>query len=77
MMDHLIANDLINPSQHGFVPRRSCSTNLIEMIDIISEAFNRGFAADVIFLDFSKAFDLVSYEALLIKLNGYGFKERY
>jgi hypothetical protein len=28
-MSHLLANDLIKESQHGFMPGRSCATNLV------------------------------------------------
>ena len=33
VMDHLICNELINPSQHGFMPRRSCTTNLLAYLN--------------------------------------------
>ena len=53
---------------------QSCLTNLLESLDIITEALNRGFAIDVAFLDFSKAFDMVSHFGLLAELSAVGFK---
>ena len=64
---------LVSKDQHGFVERKSCMTNLIETIDIISEAFNRGFSASIVFLEFLKAFDKVP-SLLLVKLEAHGFR---
>ena len=47
-------------------------TNLLETIDTLTEALNRGFTA-VVFMDFAKAFDKVSHKALIAKLEAYGF----
>ena len=33
LMDHLLKNDLINQSQHGFMPGKSCCTNLLEFFE--------------------------------------------
>jgi hypothetical protein len=33
MMDHLLRKNLLSPSQHGFVPGRSCCTNLLEFLE--------------------------------------------
>ena len=75
MMLHLTANGLITSEQHGFVQRRSCMTNLLETIDLVTESLNRGFLAMIIFLDFAKAFDKLSHRALHYKLQLLGFDD--
>jgi hypothetical protein len=69
-------NSLLNKHQHGFVKFKSCVTNLLETFDFITENINRGFAIDILFIDFMKAFDLVAHPELLIKLEAYGFKDK-
>ena len=75
MMSHLSRNGLISSEQHGFVRRRSCLTNLLETIDLATEALNRGFLAVLVFLDFAKAFDKLSHRALQLKLELLGFDD--
>ena len=55
----------INPIQHGFVPRKSCSTQLIEVFKQIGRKLDDGKQMDVIYLDMSKAFDKVSHAQLI------------
>ena len=74
MMQHLAEHDLINVNQHGFVMNKSCTTNLLESVDTITEALNRGFQAAIIFLDFAKAFDSVQHNLLIQKLDKFGFR---
>jgi hypothetical protein len=76
MMRHLIENDLIHKGQHGFVPGKSCTTNLLESIDFITNALHNGFLVILILLDFAKAFDTVPHEELLEKVRAYGFDEK-
>jgi hypothetical protein len=64
-MDHLLRNDLLASSQHGFMPNKSCCTNLLEFFEKVTSVVDQGSPFDVIFLDFAKAFDKVPKERLL------------
>ncbi|KAK4816584.1 hypothetical protein QYF61_017974 [Mycteria americana] len=58
---HVQANQGIKPNQHGFMKGRSCLTNLISFYDKMTHLVDEGKAVDVIYLEFSKAFDTVSH----------------
>ncbi|XP_012559792.2 uncharacterized protein LOC105845998 [Hydra vulgaris] len=72
IMKHLNNSDLILVHQHGTVNKKNCCTNLLETLDIVSEAFDNNILVEIIFLDFAKAFDTALHERLCIKLAGYG-----
>ena len=57
IMDQLKVNQGIRPSQHGFTNGRSCLTNLFSFYDKVTRLVGEGQAVDVVYLDFSKAFD--------------------
>ena len=44
-------------SQHGFRKPTSCLTNLISSYDQVTSLVNEGKAIDMVYLDFSKAFN--------------------
>ena len=73
MMDFLTRNKLIRKSQHGFMPAKSCTTNLLEFLEVATRVVDEGNNMDVVYLDFSKAFDLVPRKRLLSKLKAHGF----
>ena len=64
--------NILYPLQHGFRARRSCETQLIDMINNIVSNMQQGLQTDLCVLDFSKAFDNVGHKRLVEKLKWYG-----
>lgn len=58
--------------QHGFIPKKSIISNLTVLSDDLSQAIDQETQTDVIYLDFSKAFDRVNHDILLQKLQNLG-----
>ena len=72
VMKYLTDNNIVTHYQHGFVSKKSCFTNLLETFEDWTAAVDRGCGVDVIYLDYSKAFDTVPHLRLIEKLKGYG-----
>ena len=74
LVTHLMKNNLITDNQHGFVPDRNCITQLLICMEEWSKMIEEGDCFDVIYTDFSKAFDSVPHERLFLKLESLGVK---
>ena len=59
---HLAKYNILCDQQHGFRRGCSCETQLLLTVNDFAENLNRNEQTDVIFLDFSKAFDKVSHQ---------------
>ena len=72
IVKHMKVNSLFSSAQHGFREGRSCLTNLLETLDHWTKIVDEGDCIDIAYLDFRKAFDLVSHKYLLYKMSKYG-----
>lgn len=66
--DFIQCNKIIQSFQHGFVKRKSCFTNLLEVSFLIAKSLDNKNCVDVVYLDFEKAFDKVIHSILLRKM---------
>ena len=72
ILKHFTSNNLLCKHQHGFLPHRSCLTQLLSHINTVFENLLQGKDTDSIYLDYAKAFDKVDHDLLIHKLKCYG-----
>jgi Reverse transcriptase (RNA-dependent DNA polymerase) len=71
---HLARNKIISSTQHGFRKGRSCTSNLLEFMEVVTKSADEGKAVDIVYLDFAKAFDKVPVQRLIKKLSAIGLR---
>nr|XP_049463419.1 uncharacterized protein LOC125906834 [Anopheles coluzzii] len=74
MYEPLIASagKYISTNQHGFMPKRSTTTNLMQFVSGCYKSIDDGMQVDAIYRDIKAAFDSVSHKILLAKLDRLG-----
>jgi len=70
--NHLKRHNVISCEQHGFQSGCSCTTQLLECLNDWTSMWDLGLQTDIVYLDFSKAFDSVPFKRLQYKLKYYG-----
>ena len=72
IVTHMSSNKLFSTTQHGFVPRGKCMTNLLLSMEDWAAALQYVYSIDIIYTDFAKAFDSVLHKHLFTKLQSIG-----
>jgi len=72
---HMESKNYFSIDQFGFRKSRSCEMQLARVCQDIAFVLDKGQSADLVFLDFAKAFDKVPHNRLLKKLRAYGLCE--
>ena len=72
ILSHVLPTCTISSYQFGFLPGRSCLQQLVTTLLHIYNNSKSQNATDIIYLDFSKAIDIVPHEQLLIQLWNHG-----
>ena len=69
---HLDKFHLIKETQHGFTKGKSCLSNLLTFLEDVTRDIDSGRPVDILYLDFSKAFDRVPHIRLDKKIRAHG-----
>ena len=76
IVEYIESNNFLSPDQHGFRSGHSCLTQLLTHFQLILDILETGANADVLYLDFAKAFDKVDHKRLLRKLKSIGISDK-
>jgi len=74
VVSYLLSKGLISKQQHAFLCKRSTVTNLLESVHDWTVHLQHKYSVDVIYIDFSHAFDCVVHSKLLSKLSSFGIQ---
>jgi len=74
LVNHLDRNDILYEHQYGFQRGKSTEQNLIHAFNYIGKALNKNKYCIGVFFDLKKAFDVCSFDILIMKLEKMGVR---
>ena len=72
IISFLLTNSLLSPTQFGFLPKKSSSSQLLTSIHEWFHSLSHTNSLDIVYTDIAKAFDSVSHKKLVHVLTSYG-----
>jgi hypothetical protein len=75
-MHHFDQHSVLTTKQHGFRSNHSCESQLLLTVHDLALSLNNKSQTDLAIMDFSKAFDTVPHNRLMLKLDHYGVRNK-
>ena len=64
---------MVRDCQYGFIRGKSCTSNVLEVLDHVGSLLDNGKQVDMTYRDMSKAFDKGNHGCLLQQFHEFGF----
>ena len=72
LYEHLNSNNILYKTRFGFHKGHSTEQAILQLVDQVSNSFEKNLFVLCVFINLSKAFDTVDHNILICKLQNYG-----